>query len=371
MSHFSSKTWKPLEDPDKPAVPYTPGFQVRITSHKPPPPMGRDFPQSEEPPLLPDKWLYTNPMSKHVIAYPPVETGNVPNPDVADLTISQSIAVGDKLGPQIVICDIKFPDKRPPVRKVAKIFDALYWNPLAPLTGEPSHVTHWADVTYSLEAAAHEIIRERGLEGLTPEYSGSWTFNQKITVDGEEHLRGVRLILMEYFEGKMMEDLMKAQVQSPYDEKTRLKVLATALDYNSRLQHSGLYLPDFKPDNILLVSNPGERVPRVVIINFCTSVRLDKVMCTQEPPWERQTLPFNPIFLFWDMTILSNFKDWAPGALYKEWLVSEFGSTEKRKGYSALSKEWLEEEFRSEEKRKGYESWLKEVKDEIQELKAH
>ena len=51
--------------------------------------------------------------------------------------------------------------------------------------------------------------------------------------------------------------------------------------------------------------------------------------------------------------------------------MSEFGSTEKRKGYSALSKEWLEEEFRSEEKRKGYESGLKEVKDEIQELKAH
>ena len=251
----------------------------------------------------------------------------------AHLTITQSIAGSDGHGAQVVACDIKFQPKAPPLKAVAKIFDALYWNPFIPITEQPADVTEMADRAYGREAAAYENVRERKHKDFTAEYFGCWTFDQPITVENVEYQRPVRLVLMEYLEGATLQDLIQ-RTPPRYDEETRLRVFATILDSRVRLKHGGIEHTNFWPENIMVVPRQGQNVPRVVIIDFDRSKVLDK-MSDPGRPWEKRAHPMNPLQVCWNSSY-ANFTGWIPESwledktLRQKWLVKEFGGRIRR-----------------------------------------
>lgn len=132
---FYPRFWSPPEDPDKPELPYIPGFTVQIHRHVPPTSFFDSFQAKEEPrPQLDEEYMKTVTQSKAVVESPPMETASPAQPDTAQLTVSGPIAIGDERGAQVVACSIT-PQSNldggfnpsSTFHAAAKIYDPLYY----------------------------------------------------------------------------------------------------------------------------------------------------------------------------------------------------------------------------------------------------
>jgi hypothetical protein len=122
--------WSPPADPDRPTLPYMPGFKAQIKSHVAPPPFGDKtlygpWPRKE----LSYIELKTVTQSALIVSNPPLEAPTVPSntqapKETAQLTITSHISVGCADGAQIVVCTV-VKDSKPPFKAVVKVYDAL------------------------------------------------------------------------------------------------------------------------------------------------------------------------------------------------------------------------------------------------------
>lgn len=114
--------WSPPEDPDKPNLPYLPGFNATIYPHQV---TGREEPR----PYLKDEYLRTVTQSEAVAEHPSRFAPSIAvGTSMAKLVITSCITSGATKGPQIVACMItpcqkngEEPQKS--FQAVAKIYD--------------------------------------------------------------------------------------------------------------------------------------------------------------------------------------------------------------------------------------------------------
>lgn len=115
-------SWSPPQDPDKPSLPYLPGFNVTIRPH--------NIPETEQPRQnLKLEYLKTVTQSEAVVNNPSrLSCPDSDDAELAGLAIYASISVGTNRGAQIVACIItpcqKNGEEVPkPFQAVAKIYD--------------------------------------------------------------------------------------------------------------------------------------------------------------------------------------------------------------------------------------------------------
>lgn len=357
--------WSPPEDPDRPSIPYMPGFKAQIQSHVALPPFGDEdlygpWPRGQ---LSYDE-LQTMTQSAIVVAYPPLEATRTQPSDTetpsetAQLTITSYISIGCGGGAQVVVCTIAKPDK-PPFEAVAKIYDALYYRFSHFVASRPRDVTAEADRDYAAEAAAYKQLTSASrADQVTPAYYGSWTFSLPILSSGVQQMRSVRLVLIEYVQGSNLRGFNIQNSNQIHDgpdsfhlpEEYRLEVLARAMDAYVRVLHCGIEQNDFASRNIMISSegtnaqlvNSGASIPRVVLTDFNTAIVHGR---TRDGPSieESLTLPVNPMQCFWKQAVAGEFSGWAPRDWevspkpMQEWLLQKFGSEEQRALYEPVS----------------------------------
>ena len=175
------QSWTPPPDPQRPQIPYFPGFQCDILTHTPPSPFGtREYPRAPRA-SAPQHSLQQAIQTQVVLNYPPIETLQMSSKSTrfakAVISITKSIAIGNGRGPQLALCAVTpedVPGYQPPFAAVAKIYDALYYPFTNSMIPRPADVCLEADGDYSREAAAYEHLNSVGLSGgFAPEYYGS------------------------------------------------------------------------------------------------------------------------------------------------------------------------------------------------------
>ncbi|KAG8161213.1 hypothetical protein KVR01_009477 [Diaporthe batatas] len=341
--------WSPPEDPDKPSLPYLPGFNTTIYAHQV---TGTEKPR----PYLEDEYLRTATQSEAVVEHPSRFAPSIAvGTSMAKLVITSCIASGATKGPQIVACmitpcqkDGEEPQKS--FQAVAKIYDPLYYSFLESLGRQPRDCVNEADKDYTNEVAAYEQLRRHGQTGsFAPEYHGSWTFTLPVTVKGNPQRRDIHLVLIELLNGVSIQD---TQIQNSEDkskgldsfhfpEEYRLEILARAMDGYVKQLKIGLDQRDFAGRNVMLVSdkaNPqgeeicGLTIPRVVLVDY----NIAKVanMSLETRTW----LPSNPAAVFWDQCLWEDFNGWVPNQwqdwkLQQDWLLWRFNGENHRHLY--------------------------------------
>lgn len=367
------RLWAPLQDPDRPSLPYIPGFTVQIEPHEAPLPFGDEQDYGRWPRRFPSPTeLETMTQSALVLSYPPLEadltTSNaISTPEsyqdqLASLTITSYIRVGCGHGAQIVRCIVTQPGKKSN-QAVAKIFDPLYYRFTHDLARRPRDVMSQADMDYTREVAAYERLMSVGEAGRrVPEFHGSWTFKLPIASRGVLHQRPVRLVLIEHLEGL---DLQSSRIQNDYltygsldafhlPEDYRLEVLARVLDLHACFMHWGVNHGDLSSRNVMLVSNTSANlgtsnntiitIPRVVLVDFNVSTVYSRTVMGKHR-FESLAYPVNPMELFWNWSLAPDFEGWAPREwkeserLQQQWLLRRFGSEEQRAMYEPVTKE--------------------------------
>lgn len=346
-----SPPWTPPPDPEKPNCPYQPDFKAEIRSHVAPEPFGHRLygvaPRSKAASDVLEKVTQTtlvveNPPSEHATALPLT-------PVRGRLTVTDSIAIGNSRGAQLVACTVEWVGKDHgilpvTIRAVAKIFDALYYSfankdfPTVPV--DP---TFDADADYSREVAAFEHMRDKSpsmLEGFAPGYHGSWTFDLPILHNKKVLARPVRLVLLEHLHWRSMKELYA--LNSPglseapdafyINEEWRLEVLKRLLEGIMKQRHIGVDQRDLATRNIYLVPLqgqtliPGDSLPRVVLIDYNASIVWDRTQVEKHPGPK----PRNPMEVYWKES-LPELYGWLPNEWYQkpnlrqQWLVEQFG----------------------------------------------
>lgn len=169
------RLWAPLQDPDRPSLPYIPGFTVQIVSHEAPLPFGNEEEYGPWPRRVPSAAeLETMTQSALVVSHPPLEANSTTSTTIstadsyqdqtAQLTITSYIRVGCGHGAQIVRCTVAQPGK-PLFQAVAKIFDALYYRFTHDLARRPRDTTAQADIDYTREVATYNHLISVGKTG--------------------------------------------------------------------------------------------------------------------------------------------------------------------------------------------------------------
>lgn len=172
---------------------------------------------------------------------------------------------------------------------MAKIYDGLYYPFTSSMCSEPEDVCIDADGDYSREAAAYEQLTAAKLTGdFAPKYYGAWTMHLPLRIDSDrpyagDHVRPVRLILMEAIHGPSMRDMFTRN--SPYagagpdayhySEDYRLDVMARILDGETRQFHAGVRQHDLYPRNIILAESPEARAGTNTTETRCRVVLVD------------------------------------------------------------------------------------------------
>ncbi|KAG8164510.1 hypothetical protein KVR01_006428 [Diaporthe batatas] len=310
--------WHAPEDPDRPRLPYLPGFSVRISRHAPP----SEGEQSgfQERPTLSEEYLETVTHSEAVVANPPVD-GLEDSSSQAELAITSSIAIGAARGAQIVACTVTPLDgDSEPFEATAKIYDPLYYNFEHSMGYYPRDCVDEADQDYAVETYAYEILEQTGYTGSSaPKYYGSWTFTLPIVFKGSSTSRPVRLILMERINGVTIRD---SRIQNTYSraagkdafhypEEYRLEVLARAMDAHVQQIKGGVDQSDFAGRNILLAPMQSEKIggiflPRIVLIDY------NNANVRQLSPEQLDRLPPNPTEIFWSQYLWEDVAGWVP-----------------------------------------------------------
>lgn len=316
-SKFSPFYRSPPADPDKPHLPYLPGFSTRIHRHSPPPAYATaqeldELGYQERVPIKGDD-LYNVTQSEAVALNPPVDGVLAAQTGTAQLTIRSPIAIGEVRGAQIVACTIALEDGHR-FQACAKIYDPLYYNFQDDRC--PVDCVREADDDYIGETWAYNFLEQETDQtgSFCPKYYGSWTFTLPITLKarGISIYRPVRLILLEHLEGASIQG-SRAQNNPTrgsltdsfhYPEEYRLEVLARAMDGYVRLKQAGIVQADFAGRNIILVINSeagvalekmcGLLFPRVVLVDYNHAYMREDLSAD-----EHETRPVNPALEFW------------------------------------------------------------------------
>jgi hypothetical protein len=358
--------WHAPEDPDKPNLPYLPGFSIKISRHAPPPAfstveelkdLGLDL--EEQRPSLDEKYLKTVAHSEAVVANPPEEGIYFSSQDgAAQLVITSPIAIGSARGPQIVACRVT-PQKERPFTAVAKIYDPLYYNFEHSIGHYPRDTVSEADEHYMVETWAYRTLEKAKLTGsFAPKFYGSWTFTLPIVLKGAQVERPIRLILIEQLNGV---SIQASRIQNSYNrgaptdafhypEEYRLEALARAMDGYVRQMRAGVRQEDFAGRNIVLVPNENptaqsERIaglylPRVVLVDY-NNANLEEFA-----PDDVDPRPTNPAQTFWAPYLWSDIAGWVPsswkdGKAQDEWLLKRFCGDDHREMYRPLPQTML------------------------------
>lgn len=170
------RVWSPPPDPDRPSLPYLPGFKAHIQSHVAPAPFRHGIPYDSWPrKMVSHEELETLTQSALVVSHPPVEATTAPSDtevpsETAQFTITSQIWVGCEGGTQIVVCTVE-KDGQPPFKAVAKIYDALYYRFTHNIASRVQDITTKADKDYTAEAGAYKRLTsaERANQ-ITPAY---------------------------------------------------------------------------------------------------------------------------------------------------------------------------------------------------------
>lgn len=350
------KFWSTPEDPDKPRLPYIPGFTVQIRRHVPPPPFGGPDYGMRTREELSESYLREATRSELVIKHPGLDTPLPALSETAQLTVMTTIAIGEVRGAQIVACEIS-PRNETGQRfqAVAKIYDPMYYSLEWNFRHQPRDTVLQAYSDYSREATAYEYL-QKNVTSFAPQYFGSWAFDLPITSRGVAKTRPVRMVLIERLEGLSMRAMRVRNNPDPeeaddafhYPEDFRLEVLAVAMDGYVRMLHSGLDQGDFASRNVMLgfSAKPsaeapvvsGIPLPRIVLVDYNTSV-VNGLTAEGDHPQHRTPLPINPMQLWWGMP-MNEFVGWVPHEwhstprLKQEWLQKRFGGREQRKLYA-------------------------------------
>ncbi|KAI1738460.1 hypothetical protein F4680DRAFT_180300 [Xylaria scruposa] len=331
----------PLQDPNRPPLPYKPGLVVQITEHSPPPPFGGVYPPSKHL-YLPDDLCKNTPPTQQVLMCSPHDGERLSDaaPRSGMLTIMKMMSVGEARGAQIVVCNVEIRGETP-YTAVAKIYDPLYY----PCYEYGSDVVWSADLDYSREADAYKHLqttKDLQKPGFAPEYYGSWTFYLNLTRQGEEaYKRPVRLLLVEHIAGTSILDLYSKNSVHPeavpdashFDEAYRLDILTEMLEGVLKQLHSGLDQRDFAPRNVMLVPSPLEAVlplpVRVVLVDYNIAQVLEHTRYGRHSH-QKRSLPTNPAEYFRSYPP-QEFEQWIPAKWYSdrgpwdEWLLTTFG----------------------------------------------
>ncbi|KAL1851003.1 hypothetical protein Daus18300_012737 [Diaporthe australafricana] len=364
----------PSADPDRPSLPYMPGFKAQIQSHVAPPPFGDGalygpWPRRQ----LSIAELETMTQSELIMSHPPLEATPAASdteapPETAQLTVTSHVRVGCSGGAQIVVCTVA-KDGKPPFEAVAKIYDALYYRFSHELDSRPRDVTAEADKDYTAEATAYKHIASAGsgrASKVTPDYYGSWTFSLPISSRGVQQMRPVRLLLIEHLKGSNLRDL---RIQNSADsrdgpdafhlpEEYRLEVLARAMDAYVRVLHCGVEQNDFSDRNIIVAStdtsttadNTGTGLSRIALTDYNTAIVYSCTLYGGRVE-ERSALPLNPMQWFWKEALDGDFFGWVPREWegsrkpMQEWLVKRFGSKQQRALYETVAEELKFDEY--------------------------
>lgn len=349
--------WSPPADPDKPRLPYLPGFTLHIDRHVPPGSSEDSSPVPE--PHLSQDYLESLPQSELITNNPPMETAPPANPETAQLVVTTLIAVGASRGAQVVGCTVyPQPDKdgksAQPFRATAKIYDPLYYDFMWEISDHARNVIFQAENDYSTEANAYEHLQSAGKTGsLAPAYYGSWTFCLPISINGKSQTRHVRLILIERLDGiTIYGTRVKNHTERDmgldsfhYPEQFRLEVLARAMESFARLLHVGLEIRYFTGRNVFLVQNHSDSstpstetsgglpLPRIVLIDYSHSSIMHLGGSLTRP-----ALPENPITLYLRYDISGRFAGWAPleWDVEREWLLQRFYNSGQNQLYLPL-----------------------------------
>ncbi|KUI55617.1 hypothetical protein VP1G_03076 [Cytospora mali] len=179
------KRWSAREDPDRPRLPYMPGFTVRIESHAARPPFADygAWPRRD----LSDVDLNTVTQSALIR-------------ETAQLTVTSYIRIGSASGAQVVVCTVEQPGK-PPSQAVAKIFDAMYYGFADDPAPYPRDVTARADMDYAAEAAAYHLLASIGETGASAPayYGGGLPLTPPLTIYANSGATTIpRVVLVDY-----------------------------------------------------------------------------------------------------------------------------------------------------------------------------
>ncbi|KAH8745576.1 hypothetical protein F5883DRAFT_438762 [Diaporthe sp. PMI_573] len=347
--------WHAPEDPDKPNLPYIPGFSIQLSRHAPPPAFStveelQDLGHQERP-RLSEKYLKTVAHSEAVVANPPEEGTPLPSQaETAQLVITSPIAIGSARGPQIVACRVT-PQEGVSFTAVAKLYDPLYYNFEHSIGNYPRDTVFEADEHYMVETWAYRTLEKANQTGsFAPKYYGSWTFTLPIVLKGVHTERPIRLILIEQLNGV---SIQASRIQNSYSreaakdafhypEEYRLEVLARAMDGYVRQMKAGVRQSDFAGRNIVLVPNEnptaqsemigGLYLPRIVLIDYNNADLEDSPSDNVDPR------PTNPARTFWGPYLWSDIAGWVPstwkdGEAQQEWLLKRFCGDDQQDMY--------------------------------------
>lgn len=362
-SPWNFNFWEAPEDPDRPLLPYLPGFSIQIFRH-----IGElEDLGLEQRPRLPEGFLRTVTHSEAVVANLTMEEIRGPSSEneTAQLVITSPIAIRSAQGAQIVACTITPQDGRP-FAAAAKIYDPLYYKFEESRGHHPLDCVHKADRDFLVESWAYENLKKAGQTGsFAPEYYGSWKFTLPIVIKGKPIMRPIHLILIEHLNGT---NIQRSRVQNSYNrssgtdafhfpEEYRLEILARAMDRYVRLMQTGVEQYDFARRNIILIPKEnsatqpekscGLVLPRIVLVDH------NNAFVKSRSSEELDSRPINPALQFWGPYLWEDIAGWVPIAwashkAQKDWLWRRFCGHGQRELYCPIP-EWMEVEVKQKD----------------------
>ena len=285
MTHPLSDSYCTTFNESKPPIPYSPGQEVWVRPHDPPPPtkgsraLTRDTAKERA--------------SKHPVErcllHPPLRGGSIAS-TVIRLKILETIRVEDGQNAQLVVVQASSHitpnnSNAPPSDRclVAKFYDPLYFDHEQD-DADPFLCT---DYYYTHEVAAYKALDP--LQGtIIPKYYGSYTCELPI-LGGNQ--RSVRLILMEAVKGNSMQHLKPTD----FSQSERQNIMKAIIDAESSLYSHDVSHGDLHPRNIL-VSGSATAIStlRVILIDF-GNARLGRAPIWATPEEKQKYLPGIPI----------------------------------------------------------------------------
>ncbi|KAK6208494.1 hypothetical protein QIS74_12012 [Colletotrichum tabaci] len=326
-------------NPDREFARYDPGQKLTLYPYKPVEPYGLE--QYDQP----KSFHYEVKHSGWVRNFDPTKAHKTPPKQQARIEVVKLLSGGIGTGPQVLLCKVtKAPDEskylhapfpgnprkrhsvQAPSLLVAKVFDSMFFPGRTDFLSAIYGDDVYAEQLLSREAGALAYLYERGLPvgpaakgkksqennnsvtghpHLVPQYYGSWTvgFNMGENDKGVTKYRCAGLLLMEYIEGRIMEQVCVRDSKTKFlrpnpnplvfheymdvlghsqkrtltlTEDVRLKIFRDVAHEVVSHMHIGIEHSDFLPENLMItLRDHGSRdgvieldEPRVVLLDY-------------------------------------------------------------------------------------------------------
>jgi hypothetical protein len=311
------------DKPEIPEIPYVVGRKFKLSRHTPPQPFGLNYTRDRGADAKEvERYSQLDWCLSHS-----VKPGQTDNDVTKDIHIIRDLRSGEASGAQILLVR----DASCVGHAVAKIYDPMYYPRKEGDSWTPYRVydvVARADADYAAEAAAYTETDGTPLSGtIVPRFYGTWTTNIYTHVNEIEHVREVRIILMEHVEGVRMEDL---DVTELTDEK-KDNVMVKLIEGESELFFAGIKHNDIAPRNVILecpacpsglcsmdsidLSSPDLRVC-LIDFNLSTVRRLKQSSQPPKPP-----MRLSPVIRWWGQILEFRQLGWIPHSDEKgKWL---------------------------------------------------